>query len=106
MRSTIHSVALSLAGMVLATGVANAAPVVGANPSTGASGVHKVQEFGIYIGPRYGYRGYRDYDYGYGYGYGYNPGYYYGPRRYYYGDGYRYRSDERRPFRKLERQAP
>ena len=70
-----------------------------------ASGIQKVQEFGIYIGPRYGYRGYRDYDYGYGYGYGYNPDYYYGPRRYYYGDGYRYRS-ERRTFRHLQRQAP
>ena len=91
--------------MVLASGVANAAPSIGTKPNTDASGVQKVQEFGIYIGPRYGYRGYRDYDYGYGYGYGYNPGYYYGPRRYYYGDGYRYR-DERRPFRHLQRQAP
>ena len=105
MRSTIHAVALSLAGVVLASGVANAVPTISTKPSTEPSGIQKVQEFGIYIGPRYGYRGYRDYDYGYGYGYGYNPDYYYGPRRYYYGDGYRYRS-ERRTFRHLQRQAP
>jgi hypothetical protein len=107
MRSMIYAAVLSLAGMVLAGG-ANAAPVVGANPGSGASGLHKVQEFGIYIGPRYGYRGYRDYDYGYGYGYGYNPGYYYGPRRYYNSEGYYYRGEPsgRRTFRRLDRRSP
>jgi hypothetical protein len=104
MRTTIHAIALSVAGVVLASGIANAAPTIGANPNSGAGAVQKVQEFGIYIGPRYGYRD-RYWDYGYGYGYGYNPDYYYAPRRYYYSDGYRYR-DERRPFRRLERRAP
>lgn len=103
MRSTIYALALSGVGAVLATGAANAAPTVGPNPNSGASGVQKVQEFGIYIGPRYGY-GYSPY-WDYGYGYGYYPDYYYGPRRYYYSDGYYYRG-ERRPFRRLQRQAP
>lgn len=105
MRSKIQAIALSIGGAMLASGAAQAAPAVGVNPNDGSSNIHKVQEFGIYIGPGYGYRD-RYRDYGYSYGYGYNPGYYYSPRRnYYYGDGYRYR-DDRRPFRRLQRQSP
>ena len=108
MRSMLYSIALGAAAVVAAAGTANAAPAVGTNPAAGASSVQTVQDFDIYIGPRYGYseryRGY-GYDSGYGYGYGYNPGYYYAPGRDYYDGGYGYRS-ERRPFRRLQRQAP
>lgn len=106
MRSMFYSIAFGAVAALSAAGTANAAPAVGTNPAAGTSAIQNVQDFGIYVGPRYGYRDryYRGYGYGYGNGYGYNPGYYYGPRRYY-GDGYGYRS-ERQPFRRLQRQAP
>jgi hypothetical protein len=102
MRSLLYSVAFGAAAVLVASGMANAAPGVGTNPAADTNAIQKVQEFGIYVGPRYGYR---DRYWDYGYGYGYNPDYYYGPRRYYYNDGYYYRGD-RRPFRRLQRQAP
>lgn len=105
MRSMLYSAAFGVAA-VFAASTANAAPGVASNPAADTTAIQKVQEFGIYVGPRYGYR---DRYWDYGYGYGYNPGYYYGPRRYYYNDGYYsdgyYRGD-RRPFRRLQRQAP
>lgn len=109
MRSITYAVVSGVAGAMLTFGSASAAPTVGANPAENTSAVQKAQSFGIYIGPRYGYRDrYWDgYPYGrsYGYGYGYYPNYYYGPRRYYY-DGYGYSGSDRRVFRRLQRKAP
>jgi hypothetical protein len=94
---------LALAGPLLAfvPATGSAAPTMTSQPAVDGSAVHRVQEFGIYIGPRYRYRDpYWDYDYDYGYYPGYS---YYGPRYYYYG---RYYDGPRRPFRRLDRRAP
>jgi hypothetical protein len=105
MRSMILATAMSVAAWAAASSPASAAPSAPMQINDTASNVHKVQEFGIYIGPRYRYRD-RYWNYEYGRGYGYYPEYYYGARRYYYGnDGYSYR-DQRGTFRKLQRQAP
>lgn len=102
MRSILCPLSLVVGAAVILPSAAAAAPAIGANPAAGTSTVQPIQEFGIYVGPRYRY--YSDPYWGYGsYGYGYRPYYYYydyGPR-YYYG----YRSD-RRYFRGLERRAP
>jgi hypothetical protein len=92
---------LALAGTLLAFAPAagSAAPAMTSQPAIDGNAIHPVQEFGIYIGPRYRYWDpYWDYDDGY------YPGYsYYGPRYYYYG---RYYDGPRRPFRRLDRRAP
>jgi hypothetical protein len=102
---------LALAGAATLTPfAASAAPGTGTAPSIDTKAVQKVQGFGIYVGPGYGYD-----DSYYGYGYGYRPyygyrsydyypnAYYYGPRSYYYG----YSSNRKaRAFRRLDRRAP